>query len=33
MKALAVGEPHVLGNEEMAVMIDKFRRCGHTARC
>ena len=32
MKALAVGEPHVLSTEEMRVVIDKFRSYGRTAR-
>ena len=32
LKALAVGEPHVLSAEEMRVVIDKFRRYGRAAR-
>ena len=32
LKALAVGEPVVLGADEMAVVIDKFRSYGRTAR-
>ena len=32
LKALAVGEPHVLSTEEMRVVIDKFRSYGRTAR-
>ena len=32
LKALAVGEPVLLGAEEMAVVIDKFRSYGRTAR-
>ena len=32
LKALAVGEPAILGAEEMAVVIDKFRSYGRVAR-
>ena len=32
LKALAVGEPHVLSADEMRVVIDKFRSYGRTAR-
>ena len=32
LQALAVGEPHVLGADEMAVVIEKFRSYGRTRR-
>ena len=32
LKALAVGEPHILSTEEMRTVIDKFRSYGRTAR-
>lgn len=32
LEALAVGEPHVLGADEMAVVIDKFRTYGRARR-
>lgn len=32
LRALAVGEPHVLGADEMAVVIEKFRSYGRTRR-
>lgn len=32
LKALAVGEPTVLSNQDMAVVIEKFRHYGRTAR-
>ena len=32
LKALAVGEPHILSTQEMTVVIDKFRSYGRAAR-